>query len=862
MEVYNFKNIIRLWRLPGNRLDRLSTKRLLEMSSGFAVSALRNGAKISVNRCATAILAALLTACSGSTSAQVSLVHSRADLLRGLQLDRFYSFDGPSSDWEGGEFVSGFLKIDSPFGGGTRIAANRWSPGERFAIEFESRFGGGPVDSEFGLILDYRQGREGIRVRFRSNGNVLVELFRPGSQGEPIAEWKGGTRYRAEGWNRLAVRGDRRRLSIVVGGEEILVVELPFVEEGGIALYGSAGARYDFDHVALFSRAVLPAANGKRGNGGASGVRRAVYFDSFEAGRGEWRHEYYPVRDGVLKVVPVEGRPSYDILTRWRFAPERLEAEILPEPGSSLSILLDARPVEADFEGWFWEIDQAGASRLYFRKGGEDRLAAGPVAVPGWAEHRRVKMVLTGGDSLYFSVQGKTLFTMPPGTIQPGWVGVGVREGSGFSLDQLLFTLPEREEEPDREEAVFFWDYATRLREEGAAATAIDRLRELSLRHPYLPGLSDLIYREAVRAGSPGVALAVAGAMRVAGEGPASEVEQLRIMAMLLAGRHDEAYGILQRYRAEWQDHPFGLENSLMLLDRSGQYERLLVEYDAARAGSGPVRATSHGVAAWAYLQLGIPERAVETVRSGLRLGPGRLDLVATEGEILWARGDVGGAKVRFARLLESSVSPFAEEDLLARIGLLHFEIGEYADAARVLGQLSGGADPEVERARSILRAIALFRHGEQLGEAGRLILDNALVMATDGLKANRSAGDAILYDLAGRVKTALAVLDLSAGESYSLYRSKRAAAMEDFRRAASLDPSFQAIPAAGEEVPAIDPARFRSLIEWARPHDHPVGGFVENRNRWYSWYVVERRADLAERAINAMLTDEDGATP
>ena len=71
---------------------------------------------------------------------------------------------------------------------------------------------------------------------------------------------------------------------------------------------------------------------------------------------------------------------------------------------------------------------------------------------------------------------------------------------------------------------------------------------------------------------------------------------------------------------------------------------------------------------------------------------------------------------------------------------------------------------------------------------------------------------------------------------------------------AAALHPGFHASPSAGEEVPPVDPSHFRALINAARPDDHPVWGFVENLSRWYSWYLAEKRADLAMRNLNDLL--------
>jgi tetratricopeptide (TPR) repeat protein len=449
--------------------------------------------------------------------------------------------------------------------------------------------------------------------------------------------------------------------------------------------------------------------------------------------------------------------------------------------------------------------------------------------------------------------------------------GVHSRYEARFAVDQLVASGPagRAAERDDTAQAARLWRQIERLRGERAVVTVVDRLRDLYLRFPDARIL-DLLYREAVRAGDPETALAVADAQRVmtagaagvgaaGGPGPAPDIAKLRIMALLMSRHWDEALGSLQRFRAETPNDPFGLENVLLLLDRTGDHERLLGEYHAARVASEPVRATSHGVAAWAYHSLGMPERAMEMVRAGLRLGPERLDLTVVEGDVLWKRGDVGGALARYSKVLASPVPSIPEENLRARVGLLRFEMTDYADAERVLASLPPDPSPAVRRARTILRAHALYRTGEARGEVGRRELVRALQFAQEEIGDSLDREDAILFDLVGRVRGALAVLDLQEGDSFPVYRQKQREALDAFRRAASLDPAFPMPVLGGEEVPDLDPARFRALIEAARPQDHPVGGFVEDPTRWYSWYVAERRAELAERGLKEMFEGDGG---
>ncbi len=843
-----------------NRLDRLSTKAHRARSrKSTSFSRLQGVAIVTWIAFFGAVISSP-DAAADPPRATAGMVWSRADLLGGVTLDHFYTFDNADSSWGSGVVEHGVLLVDSPFGEATRFAGNRWSPGERFAVEFESRFDRGPVDAEFGVVLDYRPGRQGIRVRISEDGRVVVELYRPGVRGEPIAVADGGGHYRRKGWNRIALRGERRRLSVVIGGEEVLVTTLPFIEEGGFALYASAGSRYRFDHVALYSRTDqrLGGWGGKSGGAGdfAAAGAGAVFFDPFESGGGEWLYDLYPVTNGALRVAPVEGKTSFDLLLLKPFVPRTLETEVSYGNGSSITLLLGARFAGIDFEGWVWDVDPGGNATLSQRRRGEEEIIAGPVPTPLSPGAGKVVLRLVEDDSLRFFAGDASLFSLRPGLIGEGSFGVEARAGNerGFSLDQLVFTTVRGDEPPVGDEAKALWRDAGAMLERDEAATALDRLRRLYLEHPELSRVLDVIYKEAIDAGRVETALAAAGAIRLAGTASGSEAEQLTIMAMLIAGRAGEAYGMLERYRAERPDDPFGLENALLLLDREGEYDRLLAEYEAARASSGPVRATSHGVAAWAYLRTGEPAKATAAVRTGLALGPGRLDLIAVEGEILRARGDAAGAKGKFSALLESPVLPFPEEELRVRIGLLDFDTGAYAEAAGNLAVGAGDEEGAAVRPLQVLRAIALYRTGQDVPGGGKDVLEEALALAEGSIASPPVADDAVLLDLAGRIRTALAVIDLSAGGSYETYRSKRAAAMDYFRRASLLDPSFKALPAAGEEVPALDPSLYTSLVNEAWPVGHPVGGFVENRSRWYSWYVVTKRADLAMRSLSGKL--------
>ncbi|MFH1277120.1 MAG: tetratricopeptide repeat protein [Candidatus Eisenbacteria bacterium] len=608
---------------------------------------------------------------------QGTVVHSRDDLLRGVHVDRFWDFERTVPELTGGgEISGGVLRVDAPWGGDWVSAAPTWRGDIPFVVEWEARRGAGPPEGEHGLLLRSIDDEEEVLVRFSWEGRVSVEGKSAGRP-KPIAGPASTGMIHTGGWDRYAVRVERRRVIVLAGGEEVLVAGLPREAGAGIAFTCGPGASLDVDHVALY-------------------------------------------------------RPGRRPPARRNAAP----GEIAP-------------------------FDTAAARSL--------------------------------------------------------------------------------------------WKEIETLRGNGEPGPAADRIHDLFLMAPGLPGALDLYFREAVRAGDLDGALAAAEGMRIGGE-DGSEEEKIRILALLLARRWDEAHGALARFRAFRPDDPFALENTLLLLDRSGQYERVIREYDGARAGAEPVRAAGHGVASWAYLRTATPERAGEALRSAARQGPGRSDLALAEGDLMRARGDMAGALGRYETVLAAGAVPVPEEDIRLRIALLRFEMGDYERAAREIGALPESGDSEVDRARELVRAAALFQSGRVKDGAGRGDLLEAKGIAEARLGDPPGRRDAVIFDLLGRIEAALAELDLRDGVSYESYRGRRRLALGNFDYAARFDPSYRSTSLAEGEVPDLDPGRFRFLVRIALPDDHPVGGFIENRARWSAWSIVDRRADLAETEIGRIL--------
>ncbi|MFH1681612.1 MAG: hypothetical protein ABIH26_13350, partial [Candidatus Eisenbacteria bacterium] len=457
--------------------------------------------------------------------------------------------------------------------------------------------------------------------------------------------------------------------------------------------------------------------------------------------------------------------------------------------------------------------------------------------------------LLSRGGSVRVDLNGETLFGWSGDGPAPGRFGISVGPGCDLAVDEVAIFTPAAEAPFDTAAAAAIWDEIAMLAEQRALATKTDRLRDLFLLAPSLPGVLDLLFRDAVRAEDTETALAAADALAGMSE-PGSDEEKLRIIALLLLRRWDDARGELARFRALRPDDPFGLENTLLLLDRTYEHERLVREYRAAVAGVEPLRAAGHGVAAWAYFRTRIIDHAIEALRLASRLGPGRIDLLLVEGDLLRSQGDLAAAMDRYEEVLSSGLSPVPEGNVLARKALVFFERAEYRAAAEVLSSLRETDDPRARRARAILEAFALYRSGREAGAQGRPEIERAGELAGEMIADPPERGDAILFDLLGRIRTALALLDFQEGESYPAYREKTRRALDLFAAAARLDPSFVPPGPEDEAIPDLDPARFRYLLQGAFRDDHPVGGFVENPSRWTAWSLADRRADLAEREL------------
>ncbi|MFH1680906.1 MAG: hypothetical protein ABIH26_09720, partial [Candidatus Eisenbacteria bacterium] len=252
-------------------------------------------------------IAALILAAAGA-SAQDRMVHSRGDLLLGTTLDRFFDFEGGAREWRGaGSFESGVLRIGAPFVGDWVRAFYHWEGGDPFALEWEARPAGGPLEAEFALLLGYEPGLGEVRVRFSPEGVVAVDRLRGGFD-EAITPVVSQTVQRGAGWGSYAVRAYRGRLSVVVAGEEVLNAELPGPGGGAIGFAVSPGGIFEFDHVALYrSRRGAPAPEARPGE-------RPIYFDSYSIGRDEWMRGLFPAREGALVASAPEGETFTDLL--------------------------------------------------------------------------------------------------------------------------------------------------------------------------------------------------------------------------------------------------------------------------------------------------------------------------------------------------------------------------------------------------------------------------------------------------------------------------------------------------------------------------------------------------------------------
>jgi len=774
-----------------------------------------------------------------------SLVHSRADLLRGVRLERFVDFQAGSHAWSGdGAAEDGAYLLAAPVGGGWVAATTSWEGEGDFALEVEVRRFSGPYEAEYGILLEPRSGGAGIRVLLTNEGRLRVDQVRPGVE-EALTPWTVGGRLHSGDWNRIALRVSGGRLSVGAAGEEVLVVDLPPFERGRVGFAAGGEGAFLFDNLALYSE------EGMAG-GLPSPAGGAIFLESFAVGRGEWDREVFPVRSGALHLAPVEGRREHDLL-RFPLPDEGgLDARFWFDGGSPFDLVLPARPEELGLSGLLWRIHAGGLCGLLAKKGAAETALHSDVQAPLFAREGENNLSLRWkGKEVVLLLNGEEMIRAARPDSGDRRVALQSPEEGAVQVDHILLYDARRPAPFDTTAAARLWSEAESLATERAFATRTDRLRDLFLAAPSLPGVLDLLYRDAARAGDSETALAVAEAML--GEvGYGMEQEKLRIMALLLCRRWEPAHAALARFRARHPEDPFAVENILLLLDRTERYGPLLREYAAMKAGGEPLRATAHGVAASAYLQSLMPGQAADALHVAKRLGPGRLDLDLLEGDLLREKGDLAGAADRYEALLRSSTLPVEAERIHARLAVLHFESAQYDQAAGAFALLPAAPDSTVTRARSILRAVSLYQSGIALGGEGGRLLEEAGALVEEKIGDPPTREDALLYDLLGRIRAALAWNDLEEGESYPVYREKMRRARALFAEAAALDPALPRTEVEEGSVPDLDPGLFRALLRRALPDDHPVGGFVEDLRRWPSWYLADRRADLAESRIRS----------
>lgn len=785
-----------------------------------------------------------------SALAEGTVVHSRDDLLRGVHVDRFWDFQRTAPELAGGgEISGGLLRVEAPWGGGWIAAEPAWQGALPYVVEWEERRGSGPPEGEHGLLLLGEEEDDRVLVRFSWEGRVSVERGFP-ARPERIAGPVTTGRIHTGGWDRYAVRVERRRVIVLAGGEEVLVAGLAADGPVRIAFACGPGASSDVDHIALHRPGKRP-----RDRKGDLPLR-PFYFDSFTVGRLGWMKNLFPVREGMLRVEADEEGGGFDFLD----VPLPARSLVIAELGAAgpAELLFHGRPEGAGHAGFVVRFDEEGGVTLSRRRfGAEEAVYSGPPDPPRRPGGARRLEMESGDDRLALTANDRLLFEWEEVRFESGFFGARSAGAPGFGIDRVVIAGPRTEAPFDTAAASVLWEEIGELRRAGAHGTAADRIHDLFLMAPELPGVLDLYFREAVRGGDTDGATAAAEAIRFAAA-DGGEEEKVRILSLLLDRRWDEAHGALARFRAFRPDDPFALENTLLLLDRTGRHERVIREYEAARAGGEPLRAAGHGVAAWAYLRTATPERAGDALRAASRQGPGRGDLALAEGDLLRARGDMIGALARYETLLERGAVPVPEENIRLRIALLRFEMGDYERGAREIGVIPASGDPEVERARALVRAAALFRSGRVKDGAGREDLAEARAIAEALFGEPLGRGDAVIFDLLGRIEAALAEIDLRDGASYESYRARRAVALRNFDYASRFDPSFRSAVLTEGEVPDLDPGRFRFLVRAALPDDHPVGGFIENRSRWSAWSIVDRRADLAETESGRILGGGD----
>ncbi|NNE08782.1 MAG: tetratricopeptide repeat protein [Gemmatimonadetes bacterium] len=795
------------------------------------------------------------------------MVHSHADLVRGLTAVAFDAFEHPGPPWTGGgAWERGALFLSTPTGEPRTVARCDWRPGGHFAIEFLARFDGGPADAALTIAVPFEEGMPGLRVLLDARGYVAVDRVSAADEVERVLAPTPAAGYGSGGWNRIGIRGFKGKLAVVVGGREVGVVPMERSDGTGLAFLVAEGGRWEIDQLARYERRFPRRADGDEG----LDTSPPLYFEAFSHGRDDWLRGAFRVQDGALSVRPGTSSDPWDLLLHTIPVLETFRAVVTPAGESGATVLFGARADEGALtQAWIWDWTPDGGSSLRFLSNGSEQTWATVENVPSWSRWGSNDLRITHEDSLRFTCNGVPVHALEPGLVPAGAIGFQSREQSRFRVDEVIATLgtaPARGRGALRETPSALWEKAVRHMRNEEHATAFDALRNLYFLDPELRDVLPIAFREAVRAGEPEEALTAAHVMQLGeGERPSADSRQIEIIGLLTARRFDEAYGALGRYRADFPSDAFALENTLLMLDREKEYDLAIREFLWATEGSEPLRATGFGVAAHACYRLGNFARALETIRLGLQVGPGRLDLLATEADILRKLGDIGGALARYERLLADGVTPIPRQALEARLGVTRFETGDFAGAGDALAQLPSSSEPSIRRARNLLRAISLYKSGVIREGAGREDLEEAHLLAQSEIHIPPVASDAVAYDLLGRIEIALALLDLAENDSYEAYRLQKAEALASFERAGALDPSF-AVTAANAEVgriAEIDPARYAALLDAAMPQDHPIGGFIEDPQRWSAWYVVDKKAALAERAIGTALgTLANGGLP